>query len=104
MVFHAHCLNPFSFTADYAKFFENLLDAGIELPLERLHTLIKTGMSSDMESQLQWNNYHLAHGHDTAMVPYQLCIDLPFTLGDMDSWRPADIYVTCPQCNVDAVC
>jgi hypothetical protein len=104
MVFHAHCLNPFSFTADYAKFFENLLDARIEFPLERLHTLIKTGMSSDTESQLQWNNYHLAHGHDTAMVPYQLCIDLPFTLGDMDSWRPTDIYVTCPQCNVDAVC
>jgi hypothetical protein len=104
MVFHAHCLNPFSFTADYGTFFKDLLEVGIEFPLERLHTLIKTGVSSDAESQLQWNNYHLAHGHKTAMVPYQLCSDLPFTLGDLDGWKTADIYVTCPRCNIDAVC
>ena len=61
-------------------------------------------MSSDMESELQWNNYHLSHGHDIAMLPYQLCTDLPFALGDMESWKPTDIYVTCPRCNIDAVC
>jgi hypothetical protein len=104
LIFHAHCLNPFSFTADYATFFESLLDVKIEFPLERLHNLIKTGMSSDTESQLQWNKYHLAQGHNTALVPYQLCVDLPYTLGDMDSWKTAEIYVTCPRCNIDAVC
>jgi hypothetical protein len=103
MIFHAHCLNPFSFTADLATFFENLLDAGIEFPLERLHTLIKTGMNSDAESQLQWNNYHLEHGYDVALVPYQLSTDLPHTLGDMDSWKTSGIYVTCPWCSSDAV-
>jgi Glycine-rich domain-containing protein-like len=104
MVFHAHCLNPFSFTADYATFFESLLDARIEFPLARLHTLIKASVNSDTESELQWNNYHLAHGHDLAMIPYQLCTDLPFTLDDMNSWKTADIYLTCPRCNIDAVC
>jgi Glycine-rich domain-containing protein-like len=104
MVFHAHCLNPFSFTTDYGTFFEGLLDVGIEFPLERLHTLIKTGMSFDKESELQWNTYHLAQGHDTTMIPYQLCNELPFTLSDMNSWKAADIYVTCPQCKIDAVC
>jgi hypothetical protein len=94
MIFHAHRLNPFSFTADYATFFGNLLDVGIEFPLERLHNLIKTGMSSDTESQFQWSKYHFGQAHNTALVPYQLCADLPYAIGDMDSWKTADIYVS----------
>ncbi|KAM4058186.1 glycine-rich domain-containing protein-like domain-containing protein [Hirsutella rhossiliensis] len=99
MVFHAHCLNPFSFTADLTMLFERLLDAGIEFPLGRLHNLVKVGTNSDTESQCQWDNYHLEHGHNAALVPYQLSPDLPHALGDTIGWKTAGIYVKCPGCN-----
>jgi len=101
MVFHAHCLNPHSFTADLTMSFENLLRVGIEFPLERLHTLIKIGTNSDTQSQRQWDEYHLKCGHATALVPYQLSHDLPNALSD--SWKTFGIYTSCSSCNTETV-
>jgi Glycine-rich domain-containing protein-like len=81
--------------------FEPLLEAGIEFPLERLHSLVKLGNNSQAESERQWNDFQANLGRNASLVPYQLSPTLPHSLCNDDSWKAAQICSSCPECKGD---
>lgn len=89
MIFHSHCLSPYLFFVDMNRRGEGLWSNGIAFPLERLYSLIASGVWSDSKSESMW----MSTGKSP---PYQLWDSDPATGGVL---RLQDIRMTCPWCS-----